>query len=100
VAHSGKSNEGKSLMPATAERCERVSVRWLEFGQRRKVTAEDILHCAELACRVRLPEGRMISSARITQFVADDVPLVDPIGVECERLGAYAVVAIEDQKER
>ena len=38
----------------------------------------------------------MISSARIMHFVADDVPLVDPIGAECERLGAYAIVTIED----
>ena len=83
-------------MPATAERCERVSSGWLEFGQRRKVTAEDIRLCAELACHVRLPDGRMISSARITHFVVDHVPLVDPIGVECERLGAYAVVTIQD----
>ena len=52
------------------------------------MTAEDILHSAELACRVRAPEGRMISSARITHFVADGVPLVDPIGVDCDRLGA------------
>jgi hypothetical protein len=56
------------------------------------VTAEDIRLCAQLACRVRLPEGRTISSARITHFVVDH----DPIGVECERLGAYAVVTIED----
>jgi hypothetical protein len=83
-------------MLATAERFERVSSGWLEFGQRRKVTAEDIRLCAELACRVRLFEGRAISSARITHFVVDHVPLVDPIGVECERLGAYAVVTIED----
>lgn len=37
----------------------------------------------------------MISRARMTHFVADDVPLVDPIGLECERLGAYGVVTIE-----
>ena len=60
------------------------------------MTAEDIRLCAELACRVRLPEGRRISSARIMHFVVDHVPLVAPIGMECERLGAYAVVTIED----
>jgi hypothetical protein len=83
-------------MAATVERCERVSSGWLEFGRQRKVTAEGIGLRAELACRVRLPEGRTISSARITHFVVDHIPLVDPIGVECERLGAYAVVTIED----
>lgn len=63
-------------MPATAERRERISFGCLEFGQRRKVTAEDMRRGAELACRVRLPEGRMISSARVTHFVVGDVPLV------------------------
>lgn len=58
--------------------------------------AEDIRRCAELASRVRLPEGRTIYSARVRHFLADDVPLVDPIGAECERLGAYAVVVIEN----
>jgi hypothetical protein len=86
-------------MQSTAERCERVSFGWLEFGRRRKVTAEDIHRCAELVSCVRAPEGRMISSARITQFVAGDVPLVGAIGVECDRLGAYAVVTIEGQNE-
>jgi hypothetical protein len=82
-------------MPSIVKRCKRVSFGWLEFGRRRKVTAEDIRNCAQLACRVRLPECRMISSARITHFVVDDVPFLEPIDVECERLGAYAVVTIE-----
>jgi cell division ATPase FtsA len=94
--HTLESNEGKSLMPATAEFCERVSFGWLEFGRRRTVTAEDIRRCAELACRVRLPEDRTIFRARITRFMVDDVPVAEPIGVECERLGAYAVVTVED----
>jgi cell division ATPase FtsA len=83
-------------MPASAERCERVSLGWLEFGRRRKVTAEDIVRCAELASRVRLPEGRMISGAHITHFVVDDVAAAEPIGMECECLGAFAVVTVED----
>lgn len=99
IWHTPAEQRGENLMPATAKRCERVSLGWLEFGQRRKVTAEDIRRCAELACRVRLPEGRMISGARITHFVVDDVPLAGAIGVECERPGVYAVVSFDDRWE-
>jgi hypothetical protein len=68
-------------MPATAECRERVLFGCLEFGQRRNVTAEDIRLCVELACRVRVPDGRIISRTRLTHFVVVEDPFVEPIGV-------------------
>jgi cell division ATPase FtsA len=59
----------------------------IEFARKRVVTHDDVRRAADLACRVRLPENRAITHARVLCFLVDAVMFFDPVGMECERLG-------------
>jgi len=74
----------------------RLSAGFVEFAERRCVTAEDMRRCAERACRVMLPRGHEVRYARILHFVADEQEVDEPVGVECGRLGAQALLAISE----
>lgn len=74
------------------------SAGFVEFGKNRFVTEADMRRCAESACRVILPHGQTVRYARILHFIADDQEVHNPIGLECRRLGATALLVIGEAR--
>jgi hypothetical protein len=77
-------------MLAAARERKTIAHGCLEFGVKRRVTSGDVRCVAGVVCRMRLPAGRRLARARVLCFLMDGVRVLDPVGMECERLGVYA----------
>jgi cell division protein FtsA len=71
-----------------------------EFGHRRPIERGDMIYAIELAARARLDDGRMLLQALPQDFTVDGrTPAAHPLGVDCQRLEAHALLVTASLQE-
>jgi len=68
----------------------------VEFGEKRRVTAQDVQSAVEATSRVPLPPMCELVDVRVLYFIVDGVETRAPEGMECERLTMVAEMITED----
>lgn len=62
----------------------------MELG--RRVTAADVRHVINLACRIQVPASRQLLGVNVLCGLVDGVETERPVGVECGRLESVAEI--------
>jgi cell division protein FtsA len=71
-----------------------------EFGHHRPIERGDMIYAIELAARARLESDRMLLQVLPQDFTVDGrAPAAHPLGVDCQRLEAHALLVTASEQE-
>ncbi len=71
-----------------------------EFGHHRPIERGDMIYAIELAARARLDEDRLLLQVLPQDFTVDGrAPSAHPLGVDCQRLEAHALLVTASLQE-